>query len=159
MAAAGTVPASRRAMALAGAALCVVALAGCGSSTPNAPSTSSASSATTAAASPAGSAGAGSSGAAGKTTLTGTIEAGVETGCFVLVDENGTVLANLVDVDTVVAPAGSVVEVTGTFEDMMTICQQGKPFSLPPSTFAERSGSALTDQRRGGHRCPVWQRY
>ena len=79
-----------------------------------------------------GSPGAGPSGAAGgTTTLTGTIEAGVESGCFVLVGQDGTVLANLIGIDTVATPAGSVVDVTGTFEeDMMTTCQQGTPLRI-----------------------------
>jgi len=126
-----TVRDSRSALLLSGAALCAL-LAACGSSTPNAPSTTSATSATSAAGPSAG----GSSGAAGATTtLTGTIEAGVESGCIVLVGDDGTVLANLVDVDTVTVPVGSTIEVTGTFEeDMMTTCQQGEPFSITTIT-------------------------
>ena len=135
----------RSALILVGAALCGVSLVACGSSTPNAPSTTAppaASSAlsTSAAPSAAGPSGRPSTGATatgatgatgGTTTLTGTIEAGVESGCFVLVGQDGTVLANLIGVDAVATPAGSVVDVTGTFEeDMMTTCQQGTPFSI-----------------------------
>ncbi len=135
----------RSALILVGAALCGVSLVACGSSTPNAPSTTAppaASSAlsTSAAPSTAGPSGRPSTGATatgasgatgGTTTLTGTIEAGVESGCFVLVGQDGTVLANLIGIDTVATPAGSVVDVTGTFEeDMMTTCQQGTPFSI-----------------------------
>jgi hypothetical protein len=71
------------------------------------------------------------SGAAGVTTLTGTVAGGVESGCIVLTDDAGTVLANLMGLDTKAAPIGSKVQVTGEFEtDMMTTCQQGKPFSV-----------------------------
>ena len=43
----------------------------------------------------------------------------------------GAVLANLMGLDTTAAPIGSTVEVTGKFEtDMMTTCQQGKPFTV-----------------------------
>ena len=147
----------RSALILIGAALCGMSLVACGSSTPNAPSTTAppaVSSAVSTSAVPStakpsaagpsgrptgatpsagtGSPGAGPSGAAGgTTTLTGTIEAGVESGCFVLVGQDGTVLANLIGIDAVATPAGSVVDVTGTFEeDMMTTCQQGTPFSI-----------------------------
>lgn len=72
-----------------------------------------------------------SSGSAGTTTLTGTVAGGVESGCVVLTDESGAVLANLMGLDTTAAPIGSQVEVTGEFRtDMMTTCQQGKPFSV-----------------------------
>lgn len=126
----------RTTLLLAGAAVCALAVAGCGSSTPNAPSTTAAmTSAMTSAGTSTGAPG--SAGAGKSTTLTGTIEAGVENGCFVLVDDSGAVLANLVDVDTVTAPAGSKVEVTGTFQDdLMTICQQGKPFAITAITIS-----------------------
>lgn len=144
-----SVPDSRSALILVVAAFCALLLTACGTSTPNAPATTSASVASSSANSPAGtspgatsagetSAGGTSAGgtglsgsAAGTTTLTGTIEAGVEAGCFVLEGKDGTVLANLLGVDSVTTPVGAVVEVTGTFEeDMMTTCQQGKPFSI-----------------------------
>jgi len=65
------------------------------------------------------------------TTLTGTIEAGVESGCVVLTDGNGTVLANLIGLDTATTPFGSSVEVTGKFQaGMMTTCMQGTPFAV-----------------------------
>ena len=69
-------------------------------------------------------------GAAGTTTLTGTVTEGVESGCLVLTDDAGAVLANLMGLDTQAAPIGSTVEVTGEFEDLMTTCQQGKPFTV-----------------------------
>jgi len=121
---------SRSAVALFGAVVCALTVAACGSSTPNAPSTTAATTATSATATSATSAGS-SGGGGSTTTLSGTIEEGVESGCVVLVGSDGAVLANLIDLDTAAAPLGSEVEVTGTFEeDMMTTCQQGKPFSI-----------------------------
>ena len=65
------------------------------------------------------------------TTLIGTLAAGVENGCVVLVDDAGAVLANVIGVDSAAAPLGSKVEVSGQFEpDMMTICQQGDAFAV-----------------------------
>ena len=55
----------------------------------------------------------------------------MESGCLVLTDDTGAVLANLIGLDTPTAPIGSSVEVTGKFqEDLMTTCQQGKPFTV-----------------------------
>jgi hypothetical protein len=49
----------------------------------------------------------------------------------ILKDANGAVLANLFGVDTATAPVGSNVLVTGQFQpDIMTTCQQGKPFEV-----------------------------
>ncbi len=131
----------RRSRQLPGVLFAIVlagSLAACASSGPTTPSaTGSTSAATSAAASPstaassskAGSTGA--SGGAGKTTLTGTVASGVESGCIVLTDDSGAVLANLMGLDTKAAPVGSKVEVTGEFEtDVMTTCQQGKPFTV-----------------------------
>lgn len=139
----------RSALLVIGAALCALLLTACASSTPNAPSTTSASAAgstaagsTAAGTSAAGTTAAGTDGtstgaagpstaADGKTVLTGTIEAGVESGCVVLRGQDGAVLANLIDVDSIATPVGSIVTVTGSFEeDMMTTCQQGKPFTI-----------------------------
>ena len=65
------------------------------------------------------------------TKLTGTIEAGVESGCIVLTDDTGAALANLIGLDSTTAPFGSLVDVTGKFQTgMMTTCQQGKPFAV-----------------------------
>jgi hypothetical protein len=66
----------------------------------------------------------------GTTTLTGTIAAGVESGCLVLTDSKGAVLANLQGLDPKTVTYAVEVAVTGTFEDMMTTCMQGKPFSV-----------------------------
>ena len=71
-----------------------------------------------------------SAGQTGPTTLTGVVTEGVESGCVVLTDDAGAVLANLMGLDTKAAPIGSTVEVTGEFEDLMTTCQQGKPFTV-----------------------------
>jgi hypothetical protein len=63
--------------------------------------------------------------------LTGTVEAGVESGCVVLADAGGGVLANLIGLDTSTTPLGSRVAVTGRFQqDLMTTCQQGRPFQV-----------------------------
>lgn len=65
------------------------------------------------------------------TTLTGTLSAGVESGCIVLVDDKGAVLANLIGLDAASAPIGSTVEVKGRFaRDLITTCQQGEPFTV-----------------------------
>ena len=74
----------------------------------------------------------GSAGVGGtETKLTGTINEGVESGCLVLTDPSGAVLANLIGVDKSTAPIGSVVDVTGKFQaDLMTTCQQGVPFEV-----------------------------
>jgi hypothetical protein len=67
----------------------------------------------------------------GATTLSGTVEAGVESGCIVLIGPDGAVLANLIGMDAATAPMGGQVEVTGKFQtDMMTTCQQGGPFAV-----------------------------
>lgn len=64
-------------------------------------------------------------------TLQGTVTEGVETGCVVLTDDSGAVLANLIGLDKTANPLGSRVEVTGTFRtDLMTTCQQGPPFEV-----------------------------
>ncbi len=64
-------------------------------------------------------------------TLSGTLQSGVESGCVVLVDAEGAVLANLVDLDVSGAQIGADVEVTGSFNpDLMTTCQQGQPFEV-----------------------------
>lgn len=67
----------------------------------------------------------------GTTTLVGTVTEGVENQCVVLVDDSGTTVANLLGWDLQAHPAGSTVEVTGTFEEgLMTTCQQGRPFTV-----------------------------
>ena len=59
------------------------------------------------------------------------LQAGVESGCIVLVDDQGAVLANLIGLDAASAPVGSAVQVKGRFSpDLMTTCQQGEPFTV-----------------------------
>lgn len=68
---------------------------------------------------------------AGPTTIRGTVVAGVEPGCIVLVDDAGVAIANLQGWDLRRHPFDSRVEVTGTFQpDLMTTCQQGIPFDV-----------------------------
>jgi hypothetical protein len=65
------------------------------------------------------------------TTLRGTVTEGVESGCVVLVDDSGAVVANLQGWDLRSFPFETMVEVTGTFRtDLMTTCQQGTPFEV-----------------------------
>jgi hypothetical protein len=72
-----------------------------------------------------------SAGSGAATTLSGTLQAGVESGCIVLVDDKGAVLANLIGLDAASAPVGSTVEVKGKYSpDLMTTCQQGEPFTV-----------------------------
>jgi len=141
-----------------GVALLTAGLAACGSSAPATPPSSATGSAPGSASSPAMSAGtatsaaatsaaatsaaatsaqasavgSGASAAAGTpTTLTGTITEGVESGCLVLTDEAGAVLANLIGIDPATVTFEVTVEVTGKFQpDMMTTCQQGSPFAV-----------------------------
>jgi len=127
---------------LAGTVLLVLGLSACSSSSPTTPGTTGSGPAGTTAASGAGSsiartpsAGAGPSGSAAipgtPTKLTGTITAGVESNCFVLTDDSGAVVANLIGVDKASAPLGTKVVVSGKFEpDLMTTCQQGTPFAV-----------------------------
>lgn len=104
-------------------------LAGCGSSGQPQPTTSSAPAASTAAESSTVSESAPAGGAT--TTVQGTVTAGVESGCVVLVDASGAVVANLQGWDLRAHPVNSQVEVTGTYEpDLMTTCQQGTPFEV-----------------------------
>lgn len=64
-------------------------------------------------------------------TIRGTVTEGVESGCIVLVDDAGAAVANLQGWDLEAHPFDSRVEVTGVFEtDLMTTCQQGTPFEV-----------------------------
>jgi len=123
----------RTARILAGVGAFAVLVA-CGSApaTP-APSSGSTESAgtVTATAGPASATASASAGSGAATTLTGTLQAGVESGCIVLVDDQGAVLANLIGLDAASAPVGSAVQVKGRFSpDLMTTCQQGEPFTV-----------------------------
>jgi len=72
-----------------------------------------------------------SAGTGAEVTLRGTVREGVETGCVLLADDDGTVLANLLGNDAPELTAGAKVEVTGSFlQGVMTTCQQGPPFQV-----------------------------
>jgi len=102
----------------------ILLLAGCGSSGQPQPST-------TSTAAPSSTASESASAGGSTTTVQGTVTAGVENGCVVLVDASGAVVANLQGWDLRAHPFSSQVEVTGTFEpDLMTTCQQGTPFEV-----------------------------
>lgn len=61
-------------------------------------------------------------------TISGTVEAGVESGCLVL-EHEGTVYGIFGDFDTSVVYAGAQVTLQGNVDDgMMSTCQQGTPF-------------------------------
>ena len=63
-----------------------------------------------------------------ETTISGTVESGVETGCLVLTYE-GTVYGIYGDYDSSIVYAGAEVTLHGHLEpDMMSFCQQGTPF-------------------------------
>jgi hypothetical protein len=63
--------------------------------------------------------------------LTGTVQKGVEEGCVVLVDDNAAVVANLVGQPITAYTFETRIQVTGSFQpSMMTVCQQGTPFSV-----------------------------
>ena len=65
------------------------------------------------------------------TRLRGTAIEGIESGCIVLVDDTGAVLANLTGYDLDAYPLGTRIEVTGNFTpDLITYCQQGPPFRV-----------------------------
>jgi len=124
--------------ATAAAGVFACAVVGC-SSTPSSPTTPGTSSSPTSASSGSSSsvissapdASATSTESSRPTALVGKLAEGVESGCVVLIDDTGTVLANLIGLDPASAPIGSTVEVNGQFEpDLMTTCQQGDPFSV-----------------------------
>ena len=76
-----------------------------------------------------------SAGTGAEVTLRGTVREGVEAGCVLLADDDGTVLANLLSNDapelTAALTPGAKVEVTGSFlQGVMTTCQQGPPFQM-----------------------------
>ncbi|MDN3240146.1 hypothetical protein [Glycomyces tritici] len=61
-------------------------------------------------------------------TISGTIEAGVESGCLVL-EHEGTVYGIFGNFDSSVVYAGATVTLQGKVDDgMMSTCQQGTPF-------------------------------
>ncbi len=65
----------------------------------------------------------------GSTTLTGTVEAGVEAGCLLLRSGGTTYL--LIGGDRDVIKAGAAVRVTGAIaRDIKSYCMQGTPFQV-----------------------------
>lgn len=67
-------------------------------------------------------------GSGSATTITGTVQSGVESGCLILEFE-GTVYGIFGSYDSSVVYAGAEVRLHGAVErDMMTTCQQGTPF-------------------------------
>lgn len=129
-------------LAVAAALVVGPALAGCGSEQPTGPGGTP----TTATSGPASTAGStagslsasplsptpsGSAADQADETLTGRIHEGVESGCVVLVDDTGAVVANLIGFDPTGVDVSGTVEVTGSFNpDLMTFCQQGRPFEV-----------------------------
>lgn len=67
-------------------------------------------------------------GSASQTTISGTIEAGVESGCLVL-EHDGTVYGIFGNYDSSIVYAGAKVTLHGQIDKgMMSTCQQGTPF-------------------------------
>lgn len=63
--------------------------------------------------------------------LRGIVAEGVESGCTILIDDAGVVLANLTGFDRTEFPPGSTVDVSGVFDpDLMSTCQQGPLFRV-----------------------------
>lgn len=130
-------------LAVAAALVVGPTLAGCGSEQPTGPggtpTTATSGPAVSAAPSTAGSLSAsslspmptGSAPGTAEQTLTGRVQPGVESGCVVLVDDSGAVLANLIGFDPTGVDVSGPVDVTGSFNpDLMTFCQQGRPFEV-----------------------------
>lgn len=75
-------------------------------------------------------------GSGSQTTISGTVESGVESGCLVL-EHNGTVYGIYGSFDSSVVYAGAEVTLHGKVEkDMMTTCQQGTPFVVEDAETA-----------------------
>ena len=71
------------------------------------------------------------------TTITGTVEAGVESGCLVL-EHDGTVYGIYGNYDSAVVYAGAKVMLRGQVDPgMMTTCQQGTPFVVEEAETAD----------------------
>ncbi|WP_335991830.1 hypothetical protein [Glycomyces sp. MUSA5-2] len=71
------------------------------------------------------------------TTISGTVEAGVESGCLVLTYE-GTVYGIFGSFDSSVVYAGAQVTLRGTVDaGMMSTCQQGTPFVVQEAETAD----------------------
>jgi hypothetical protein len=71
-----------------------------------------------------------------QTTISGTVEAGVESGCLVL-EHDGTVYGIFGDFDSSVVYAGAEVTLHGKVDTgMMSTCQQGTPFVVEDAESA-----------------------
>jgi len=71
------------------------------------------------------------------TTISGTVEAGVEAGCLVL-EYDGTLYGIYGNVDTAIVYAGAQVTLQGKVDSgMMTTCQQGTPFVVEDAQTAD----------------------
>ncbi|MEU5873965.1 hypothetical protein AB0A73_20710 [Glycomyces sp. NPDC047369] len=76
-------------------------------------------------------------GSSSVTTISGTVEAGVESGCLVLTYE-GTVYGIFGSFDSSVVYAGAQVTLHGTVDaGMMSTCQQGTPFVVQEAETAD----------------------
>ncbi|HEX2143809.1 MAG TPA: hypothetical protein VHG10_04785 [Glycomyces sp.] len=76
-------------------------------------------------------------GSASQTTITGTVESGVESGCLVL-EHDGTLYGVFGNFDSSVVYAGAKVTLHGKVEkDMMSTCQQGTPFVVEEAETAD----------------------
>lgn len=75
-------------------------------------------------------------GSASQTTISGTVESGVESGCLVL-EHDGTVYGIYGSFDSSVVYAGAEVTLHGKVDPgMMTTCQQGTPFVVEDAETA-----------------------
>lgn len=71
------------------------------------------------------------------TTISGTVEAGVETGCLVL-EYDGTLYGIYGNFDSAIVYAGAQVTLQGKVDSgMMTTCQQGTPFVVEDAQTAD----------------------
>lgn len=76
-------------------------------------------------------------GSGAQTTISGTVESGVESGCLVL-EHDGTVYGIYGSFDSSIVYAGAEVTLHGKVEpDMMTTCQQGTPFVVEDARTAD----------------------
>lgn len=75
-------------------------------------------------------------GSASQTAISGTVEAGVESGCLVL-EHDGTVYGIFGSFDTSIVYAGAEVTLHGKVDaGMMSTCQQGTPFVVEDAETA-----------------------
>ncbi|MCC3765824.1 hypothetical protein K3N28_22450 [Glycomyces sp. TRM65418] len=76
-------------------------------------------------------------GSASQTTISGTVEAGVESGCLVL-EHDGTVYGIFGNYDSSIVYAGAKVTLHGQIDKgMMSTCQQGTPFVVEDAETAD----------------------